>query len=137
MTDQKPQQEYIITEDQLDRVERCYVDSCDQDCPNAYCPIDIGKAIRLRKVTRMSGGNLLVDKPDSRPAPSPLHNSDEIWKKKIEEATRNATLDALKKDLQTRFIPSTNQWSKVWNSGLLECCNIIDESLQRQAGDPK
>jgi len=42
---------------------------------------------------------------------------------------RDKVLKALKKDLQSRFIPSNNQWSKGRNSGLLECCNIIDEYL--------
>jgi hypothetical protein len=40
--------EYIITEKQLDRVERCYIDDCDGGCPNDYCPIDIGKQVRSR-----------------------------------------------------------------------------------------
>jgi len=47
---------------------------------------------------------------------------------------RDKVLEALKKDLQTRIISSSNQWSKGRNSGLLECCNIIDEL--RQAGEP-
>ena len=46
----------------------------------------------------------------------------------------DTVLEALKKDLQTRIISSSNQWSKGRNSGLLECCNIIDEL--RQAGEP-
>jgi hypothetical protein len=29
--------------------------------------------------------------------------------------------------LESRFIPSSNEWSKGRNSGLIECCNIIDE----------
>jgi hypothetical protein len=44
-------------------------------------------------------------------------------------------LKTLKKDLQTRFIPSNNQWSKGRNSGLLECCNIIDEELRQKDGE--
>jgi len=43
---------------------------------------------------------------------------------------RERVLGNLKKDLKTRFIPQTNQWSKGRNSGLLECCNIIDETLR-------
>ena len=46
------------------------------------------------------------------------------------EAARTATLAAyeeLKKDLKTRFVSSNNQWCKGRNSGLIECCNIIDE----------
>lgn len=35
--------------------------------------------------------------------------------------------EGLKKDLESRFIPSSNEWSKGRNSGLIECCNIIDE----------
>ena len=50
------------------------------------------------------------------------------------QAEWDEVLEALKKDLQTRFISSSNQWSKGRNSGLLECCNIIDEL--RQAGSP-
>jgi len=42
---------------------------------------------------------------------------------------RDKVLKELKKDLQSRFISSINQWSKGRNSGLLECCNIIDEYL--------
>lgn len=45
-------------------------------------------------------------------------------------AKSEAVLDELKKDLKTRFIPSNNQWSKGRNSGLIECCNIIDELRQ-------
>jgi hypothetical protein len=47
---------------------------------------------------------------------------------------REKVLETLKKDLQTRFIPSNNQWSKGRNSGLLECCNIIDEELRQNVG---
>ena len=50
------------------------------------------------------------------------------------QSERDKVLEALKKDLQTRIISSSNQWSKGRNSGLLECCNIIDEL--RQAGKP-
>ena len=46
----------------------------------------------------------------------------------------DTVLDELKRDLKTRFISSSNQWSKGRNSGLIECCNIIDE--HRQAGSP-
>ena len=42
---------------------------------------------------------------------------------------RDKVLKGLKKDLQGRFIPLNNQWSKGRNSGLRECCNIIDEYL--------
>jgi hypothetical protein len=52
-------------------------------------------------------------------------NEHEIWQSERENA-----LKELKKDLQTRFISSNNQWSKGRNSGLIECCNIIDESLR-------
>ncbi len=45
-------------------------------------------------------------------------------------------LQNLKKDLESRFIPSSNQWSKGRNSGLLECCNIIDESLRLAQPEP-
>ena len=44
---------------------------------------------------------------------------------------RNKVLDELKKDLKTRFVSSSNQWSKGRNSGLIECCNIIDELRQK------
>jgi len=52
----------------------------------------------------------------------------------VNQSERDKVLEALKKDLQTRIISSSNQWSKGRNSGLLECCNIIDEL--RQAGEP-
>jgi hypothetical protein len=44
---------------------------------------------------------------------------------------RNGILDELTSDLKTRFISSSNQWSKGRNSGLIECCNII-ESLRNK-----
>jgi hypothetical protein len=52
----------------------------------------------------------------------------------IRQAERGKVLDELKRDLKTRFVSSSNQWSKGRNSGLLECCNIIDE-LRKQAGE--
>ena len=45
------------------------------------------------------------------------------------QSERNV-LNDLKDDLKTRFISSSNQWSKGRNSGLLECCNIIDDYLR-------
>jgi len=45
------------------------------------------------------------------------------------QAERDKVLKELKKDLQSRFVSSNNQWSRGRNSGLLECCNIIDEYL--------
>ncbi|MCK9591359.1 MAG: hypothetical protein M0Q91_05050 [Methanoregula sp.] len=56
-------------------------------------------------------------------------------------------LEKLNRDLKTRFVSSSNQWSRGRNSGLLECCNIIDEYLEQfrtrtqeqpvqQAGEP-
>ena len=48
---------------------------------------------------------------------------------------REKVLDELREDLKTRFIPSSNQWSKGRNSGLIECCNIIDESLRKKDGE--
>ena len=50
------------------------------------------------------------------------------------QAEREKMLEALKKDLQTRFISSGNQWSRGRNSGLNECYNIIDE-LSHQIKD--
>jgi hypothetical protein len=47
---------------------------------------------------------------------------------------REKVLDELKGDLKTRFVSSSNQWSKGRNSGLIECCNIIDEYIK--AGEP-
>jgi hypothetical protein len=52
------------------------------------------------------------------------------------KSEREKVLDELKRDLKTRFISSSNQWSKGRNSGLLECCNIIDEYLRQKAGEP-
>ncbi len=46
-------------------------------------------------------------------------------------AARGKVLDELKADLNARFISSSNQWSKGRNSGLLECCNIINEHLRQ------
>jgi len=45
------------------------------------------------------------------------------------QSERDTVLKELKKDLQSRFVSSYNQWSKGRNSGLLECCNLIDEYL--------
>ena len=59
----------------------------------------------------------------------------DYWKQhdeKIRQDERETVLNELKKDLKTRFIPSNNQWSKGRNSGLIECCNIIDESLRTE-----
>jgi hypothetical protein len=58
------------------------------------------------------------------------------------KAAREQFAEELKKDLESRFISSSNQWSKGRNSGLIECCNIIDESLrkpepQQEAEQPK
>ena len=101
----------------------------------------------------------------SRPAPSPeptiperqalqdasikyckeceaFHRSDAVTKarpkiqKQAAAQAREKVLKELKADLQTRFVSSSNQWSKGRNSGLLECCNIIDESL-RTGGEPR
>ncbi|MDD3019868.1 MAG: hypothetical protein PHX61_02665 [Alphaproteobacteria bacterium] len=52
----------------------------------------------------------------------------------IAQAAREKVLEELKTDLKTRFISSSNQWSKGRNSGLLECCNIINESLRQGKG---
>jgi len=51
------------------------------------------------------------------------------------QSERETVLDELKRDLKTRFVSSDSQWGRGRNSGLLECCNIIDEYL-RQAGEP-
>jgi len=51
------------------------------------------------------------------------------------QSRRDKVLDELKRDLKTRFVSSDSQWGRGRNSGLLECCNIIDEYL-RQAGEP-
>jgi hypothetical protein len=45
----------------------------------------------------------------------------------IVRAATLAALEELKQDLKTRFVSSTNSWSNGRNSGLIECCNIIDE----------
>ena len=50
------------------------------------------------------------------------------------QSERVIVLKALKKDLRTRIISSSNQWSKGRNAGLLECCNIIDE-YRRKGGE--
>jgi hypothetical protein len=57
------------------------------------------------------------------------------FEKKLRErpATTLAVLEELKNDLKTRFISTTNQWSKGRNSGLIECCNIIDELLRKSS----
>jgi hypothetical protein len=51
----------------------------------------------------------------------------------IRQQERDKVLDELKKDLQTRFVSSSNSWSKGRNSGLIECDNIIDEHRQSTA----
>jgi len=53
--------------------------------------------------------------------------SDELAKE------RENVLGDLKKDLKTRFIASSNQWSTGRNSGLIECCNIIDDTLRSES----
>jgi hypothetical protein len=41
--------EYIITEKQLDFLERrCDADRCDGGCPDEYCPIEVGRLVRSR-----------------------------------------------------------------------------------------
>lgn len=50
---------------------------------------------------------------------------------RIRQSEREKAFEELKDDLKTRFIASSNQWSKGRNSGLIECCNIIDESLRK------
>jgi hypothetical protein len=49
----------------------------------------------------------------------------------IRQDEREKVLEELKKDLRTRFVSSDSQWSRGRNSGLLECCNIIDEGLRK------
>lgn len=63
-----------------------------------------------------------------------LFTAEQVWDMVYEavKSERERVLKALKKDLQTRFISSTNSWSKGRNSGLLECCNIIDEPLRSE-----
>lgn len=51
------------------------------------------------------------------------------------KAATEKVLEDLKADLKTRFVSSSNQWCKGRNSGLIECCNIIDESLRAQQGN--
>jgi hypothetical protein len=49
----------------------------------------------------------------------------------IARKEKKKVLDELKTDLKTRFIAEGgNQWVRGRNSGLIECCNIIDEHLQ-------
>jgi hypothetical protein len=55
----------------------------------------------------------------------------EIEEDKIRQSEREKAFEELKDDLKTRFIASSNQWSKGRNSGLIECCNIIKESLRK------
>ena len=61
-------------------------------------------------------------------------DAEEVMTVMTHKSERDKVLDELKRDLKTRFISSSNQWSKGRNSGLIECCNIIDE--HRQAGEP-
>ena len=112
--------EYIIAEKQLDRVDRCYIEDCDGGCPNSYCPIDIAKEVR------------------SRPHPAPTDEQCRICSQATERKAREQYAEELKKDLKSRFVSQSNQWCKGRNSGLIECCNIIDESLRaQQGGDPE
>ena len=55
------------------------------------------------------------------------------------KAAREQYAEELKKDLKSRIVSQNNQWCKGRNSGLIECCNIIDESLrsQQEAEQPK
>jgi hypothetical protein len=55
--------------------------------------------------------------------------------KRIRKAAREQYAEDLKKDLKSRFVSQSNQWCKGRNSGLIECCNIIDESLRQQGNN--
>jgi len=108
--------QYIITEEELSNM--------------IFGEIKGRCADRLRQFT--------ADKIRSRP-----YNPREgmVWmtseeeETRIRQAERETVLDELKRDLKTRFVSSDSQWGRGRNSGLLECCNIIDEYL-RQAGEP-
>ena len=67
----------------------------------------------------------------------PLCNYKAAISRAAADAATLAALKELKTDLETRFIPSSNQWSKGRNSGLIECCNIIDDHVRQSttAGD--
>jgi hypothetical protein len=67
------------------------------------------------------------------PAPEPTQKylDCKVCEDEIQQSEREKAFEKLKDDLKTRFISSGNQWSKGRNSGLLECCNIIDESLRK------
>jgi hypothetical protein len=67
MSSEQPK-EYIITEKQLGRVERCYIDDCDGGCPNSYCPIDIAKEVRSRPHPASTD-----EQCRTRPYPAPEH----------------------------------------------------------------
>jgi hypothetical protein len=69
--------EYIITEKQLDRVDRCYIEDCDGGCPNSYCPIDIAKEVR------------------SRPHPAPTDEQCQICSQATERKAREQVLDEM------------------------------------------
>jgi hypothetical protein len=62
-------------------------------------------------------------------------DAEEVMTVMTHKSERETVLDELKRDLKTRFVSSDSQWGRGRNSGLLECCNIIDEYL-RQAGEP-
>lgn len=91
--------------------ERNLSPTCDDDCTHGRWYIDNYGILRCDRICNHVIDNFVC--------PFTKHD-DQV----IVEA-----LKKLKMDLQSRFISSTNQWSKGRNSGLLECCNIIDVLL--------
>jgi hypothetical protein len=110
--------QYIINEEQLQSWRKGCV-----NLSNPHTDDDICKKCKYRGIGMREN---CCDFDDSA--------MEKIFRSHPYQSERDKVLEALKKDLQTRFISSSNQWSKGRNSGLLECCNIIDEL--RQAGEP-
>jgi len=81
-------------------------------------------------------GEKMSSSPECKICGDYIHHGDVVCSRclpKALQSEREKVLDELKENLRDRFISSNNQWSKGRNSGLLECCNIIDEL---RAGEP-
>jgi hypothetical protein len=120
--------EIVILLEKLCVTSNCWGDKNTENCPfNARGQIHC----ELTKIKNLLESELEIIK-DKKRAEAAYHQGLEAGKA---EAARTATIAVLKKlktDLETRFVSSSNQWARGRNSGLIECCNIIDDYLQQQ-----
>jgi len=101
-----------------------------EQCPDTWNRAPITVCQRILQSLRTIGAHCGTMEITGDEVGDIVDQAVEVALAKSRDEIRNQTLDELKKNLQTRFITSSNQWSKGRNSGLLECCNIIDESLR-------